>query len=177
MICSLNGKNSWTTKVWHVPMHLLIMFILRFLLFIRFKKWGKNCRFCKRRNISSSYSLKKSSMRRKSVEERSKGKWNLKKKMQSWAVMFLFVISVMHLLLDIVVNYCATIIYFSYIILCNYQVYMKIVFFISSDITTLPSASYQTSLPLHSGQHLLSIQGDILKSLQNHNDLGSLLRK
>ncbi|KAF3837056.1 hypothetical protein F7725_004520 [Dissostichus mawsoni] len=28
-----------------------------------------------------------------------------------------------------------------------------------SDITTLTSASYQTSLPMHSGQHLLSIQG------------------
>ncbi|XP_050960148.1 G protein pathway suppressor 2-like isoform X3 [Labeo rohita] len=40
-----------------------------------------------------------------------------------------------------------------------------------SDITTLPSASYQTSLPLHSGQHLLSIQG----SPVSHNRASALL--
>lgn len=31
---------------------------------------------------------------------------------------------------------------------------------LSSDITTLTSASYQSSLPMHAGQHLLSIQGE-----------------
>ncbi|XP_067288551.1 G protein pathway suppressor 2-like isoform X1 [Pseudorasbora parva] len=40
-----------------------------------------------------------------------------------------------------------------------------------SDITTLPSSSYQSSLPLHSGQHLLSIQG----SPVSHNRAGALL--
>ncbi|XP_016324879.1 G protein pathway suppressor 2-like isoform X2 [Sinocyclocheilus anshuiensis] len=39
------------------------------------------------------------------------------------------------------------------------------------DITTLPSASYQPSLTLHSGQHLLSIQG----SPVSHNRAGALL--
>lgn len=32
----------------------------------------------------------------------------------------------------------------------------------SSDITTLTSASYQSSLPMHAGQHLLSIQGEVV---------------
>lgn len=32
---------------------------------------------------------------------------------------------------------------------------------IDSDITTLTSASYQPSIPLHSGPHLLSLQGEI----------------
>ncbi|KAF6715858.1 G protein pathway suppressor 2 [Oryzias melastigma] len=32
-----------------------------------------------------------------------------------------------------------------------------------SDITTLTSASYQQSLPMHTGQHLLNIQGELLK--------------
>ncbi|KAL1270880.1 hypothetical protein QQF64_029896 [Cirrhinus molitorella] len=40
-----------------------------------------------------------------------------------------------------------------------------------NDITTLPSTSYQPSLPLHSGQHLLSIQG----SPVSHNRAGGLL--
>ncbi|XP_051755499.1 G protein pathway suppressor 2-like [Ctenopharyngodon idella] len=40
-----------------------------------------------------------------------------------------------------------------------------------SDITTLPSASYQSNLPLHSGQHLLSIQG----SPVSHNRASALL--
>uniref|UniRef100_H2LP46 G protein pathway suppressor 2 n=1 Tax=Oryzias latipes TaxID=8090 RepID=H2LP46_ORYLA len=31
-----------------------------------------------------------------------------------------------------------------------------------SDITTLTSASYQQSLPMHTGQHLLNIQGELL---------------
>ncbi|XP_056431803.1 G protein pathway suppressor 2 isoform X1 [Gadus chalcogrammus] len=39
------------------------------------------------------------------------------------------------------------------------------------DITTLTSASYQPSLPMHSGQHLLSIQG----SPASHNRPGALL--
>uniref|UniRef100_A0A671KFT2 G protein pathway suppressor 2 n=1 Tax=Sinocyclocheilus anshuiensis TaxID=1608454 RepID=A0A671KFT2_9TELE len=39
------------------------------------------------------------------------------------------------------------------------------------EITTLPSASYQPSLSLHSGQHLLRIQG----SPVSHNRAGSLL--
>ncbi|KAL3046399.1 G protein pathway suppressor 2 isoform X3 [Gymnodraco acuticeps] len=39
------------------------------------------------------------------------------------------------------------------------------------DITTLTSASYQTSLPMHSGQHLLSIQG----SPVSHSRPGALL--
>lgn len=36
---------------------------------------------------------------------------------------------------------------------------------LSSDITTLTSASYQSSLPMHSGQHLLSIQGKVVFSI------------
>uniref|UniRef100_A0A8C1PQP0 G protein pathway suppressor 2 n=1 Tax=Cyprinus carpio TaxID=7962 RepID=A0A8C1PQP0_CYPCA len=40
-----------------------------------------------------------------------------------------------------------------------------------SDITTLPSANYQPSLPLHSGQHLLCIQG----SPVGHNRAGAIL--
>ncbi|XP_061769854.1 G protein pathway suppressor 2 isoform X2 [Nerophis ophidion] len=40
-----------------------------------------------------------------------------------------------------------------------------------SDITTLTSASYQTSLPMHAGQHLLSIQG----SPVSHSRPGALL--
>uniref|UniRef100_A0A8C1YC09 G protein pathway suppressor 2 n=1 Tax=Cyprinus carpio TaxID=7962 RepID=A0A8C1YC09_CYPCA len=40
-----------------------------------------------------------------------------------------------------------------------------------SDITTLPSANYQPSLPLHSGQHLLGIQG----SPVGHNRAGAIL--
>ncbi|XP_060790692.1 G protein pathway suppressor 2-like isoform X1 [Neoarius graeffei] len=40
-----------------------------------------------------------------------------------------------------------------------------------SDITTLTSASYQPSIPLHSGQHLLSLQG----SPVNHSRPGGLL--
>ncbi|XP_058636551.1 G protein pathway suppressor 2-like isoform X2 [Onychostoma macrolepis] len=40
-----------------------------------------------------------------------------------------------------------------------------------SDISTLPSGSYQSSLPMHSGQHLLSIQG----SPVSHNRAGALL--
>ncbi|KAG1952193.1 G protein pathway suppressor 2-like [Pimephales promelas] len=40
-----------------------------------------------------------------------------------------------------------------------------------SDITSLPSSSYQSSLPLHSGQHLLNIQG----SPVGHNRAGGLL--
>lgn len=40
-----------------------------------------------------------------------------------------------------------------------------------SDITTMPSSSYQTSLPLHSGQHLLSLQG----SPVSHNRASALL--
>ena len=31
-----------------------------------------------------------------------------------------------------------------------------------SDITTLTSASYQSSIPMHAGQHLLSIQGEVV---------------
>jgi len=41
--------------------------------------------------------------------------------------------------------------------------YIWICSFIFSDITSLPSSSYQSSLPLHSGQHLLNIQGGVLK--------------
>lgn len=41
-----------------------------------------------------------------------------------------------------------------------------ILFFVfSSDITTLTSASYASSLPMHAGQHLLSIQGTFLTKL------------
>ncbi|XP_023275404.1 G protein pathway suppressor 2-like, partial [Seriola lalandi dorsalis] len=40
-----------------------------------------------------------------------------------------------------------------------------------SDITTLTSASYQPSLPMHAGQHLLSIQG----SPVSHSRPGALL--
>lgn len=40
---------------------------------------------------------------------------------------------------------------------------------IDSDITTLTSASYQPSIPLHSGQHLLSLQGGF--NPWNVNDL------
>ncbi|GAA6066567.1 G protein pathway suppressor 2 isoform X4, partial [Tachysurus ichikawai] len=40
-----------------------------------------------------------------------------------------------------------------------------------SDITTLTSASYQPSIPLHSGQHLLSLQG----SPVSHSRPGGLL--
>lgn len=40
-----------------------------------------------------------------------------------------------------------------------------------NDITTLPSASYQQGIPLHSGQHLLSIQG----SPVSHHRAGALL--
>uniref|UniRef100_A0A3Q0SBE6 G protein pathway suppressor 2 n=1 Tax=Amphilophus citrinellus TaxID=61819 RepID=A0A3Q0SBE6_AMPCI len=40
-----------------------------------------------------------------------------------------------------------------------------------SDITTLTSASYQSSLPMHAGQHLLSIQG----SPVSHSRPGALL--
>ncbi|MCI4377511.1 hypothetical protein PGIGA_G00204380 [Pangasianodon gigas] len=40
-----------------------------------------------------------------------------------------------------------------------------------SDITTLTSASYQSSIPLHSGQHLLSLQG----SPVSHSRPGGLL--
>ncbi|KAF0021653.1 hypothetical protein F2P81_026094 [Scophthalmus maximus] len=40
-----------------------------------------------------------------------------------------------------------------------------------SDITTLTSASYQASLPMHAGQHLLSIQGGSV----SHSRPGALL--
>ncbi|XP_060951709.1 G protein pathway suppressor 2 isoform X1 [Limanda limanda] len=40
-----------------------------------------------------------------------------------------------------------------------------------SDITTLTSASYQTSLPMHAGQHLLSLQGGSV----SHSRPGALL--
>lgn len=40
-----------------------------------------------------------------------------------------------------------------------------------SDITTLTSASYQSSLPMHAGQHLLSIQGNPV----SHSRPGALL--
>ncbi|XP_040038353.2 G protein pathway suppressor 2 isoform X1 [Gasterosteus aculeatus] len=45
------------------------------------------------------------------------------------------------------------------------------IFVLSSDITTLTSASYQPSLPMHAGQHLLSIQGNPV----NHSRPGALL--
>lgn len=49
---------------------------------------------------------------------------------------------------------------------------------LSSDITTLTSASYQSSLPMHTGQHLLSIQGTaalkFLRIAEPH--LGNYLR-
>lgn len=41
----------------------------------------------------------------------------------------------------------------------------SISFVVSSDITTLTSASYASSLPMHAGQHLLSIQGTFLAHL------------
>ncbi|XP_042367925.1 G protein pathway suppressor 2 isoform X1 [Plectropomus leopardus] len=44
-------------------------------------------------------------------------------------------------------------------------------FVLSSDITTLTSASYQPSLPMHAGQHLLNIQG----SPVSHSRPGALL--
>ncbi|XP_074518066.1 G protein pathway suppressor 2 isoform X1 [Halichoeres trimaculatus] len=44
-------------------------------------------------------------------------------------------------------------------------------FSLHSDITTLTSASYQSSLPMHAGQHLLSIQG----SPVSHSRPGALL--
>merc|ERR1719354_401550 len=40
-----------------------------------------------------------------------------------------------------------------------------------SDITTLPSASYQQSIPMHSGQHLLNMQGSPI----GHSRQGGLL--
>ncbi|KAM8898738.1 G protein pathway suppressor 2 isoform 4-T4 [Spinachia spinachia] len=45
------------------------------------------------------------------------------------------------------------------------------IFVLSSDITTLTSASYQPSLPMHAGQHLLSIQGNPV----SHSRPGALL--
>lgn len=43
-----------------------------------------------------------------------------------------------------------------------------IIFFLPfcSDITTLTSASYPSSLPMHAGQHLLSIQGTFLTNVR-----------
>lgn len=45
---------------------------------------------------------------------------------------------------------------------------------LSSDITTLTSASYQSSLPMHAGQHLLSIQGKAISSVMYHLTLCGL---
>lgn len=43
-----------------------------------------------------------------------------------------------------------------------------------SDITTLTSASYQSSLPMHAGQHLLSIQGKVVLLCVAQHYLGYL---
>lgn len=45
----------------------------------------------------------------------------------------------------------------------------------SSDITTLTSASYQPSLPMHAGQHLLSIQGTFLAAYSRFSSLSDII--
>lgn len=58
------------------------------VLHYRFRRWVRNCRVCKRRNISSSCNWKKSFMKRRSAEERSKGVWE--KLLRGFCAIFTF---------------------------------------------------------------------------------------
>lgn len=98
---------------------------------IRWWRWGKNFRDYKKRNISSFYSSRKFSTKRRKDEEKSRG-------------IYIYIYTSLSLLF------------------CQRIVNCRLSFLVSlfSDITTLTSASYQQSLPMHPGQHLLGIQGE-----------------